>query len=114
EVFENNRISPDYVETIVDYGLPRRERPAGSEAVALGADSAVSDRLSKWPGNLRIVVRADVPVIRSAFTNLRLGLTSGSRFDIEYVWDNEGTAAIRDGDLLVYVMAASGSPADKA
>ena len=114
EVFEDGHIAPDYVEMIVDYALPRRARPAGSEAVALGVDPAVSDRLSKWPGKLRIVVRSDVPVIRSAFTGLKLELFSWSTFDIEYVWDDEGKVAIKDGDLLVYVMAAAGSPEAEA
>jgi hypothetical protein len=114
EVFVDGHIAPDYVEMIVDYALPRRTRPAGSEAVALGVDSAVSDRLSKWPGKLRMVVRSDVPVIRDAFTSLRLNLMSWSRFDIEYVWDNQGKVGLKDGDLLVYVMATSGSPEAKA
>ena len=40
---------------------------------------------------------------RSAFTYLRLYLSGWSEFDIEYVWDNDGTAKLQDGDLLVHV-----------
>lgn len=113
EVFADGHIAPDYIETIVDYALPRRARPAGSEAVALGVDPATSDRLSKWPGKLRVVVRSDVAVPRSAFTSLQLNQMGWSRFDIEYAWENDGKVGFRDGDLLVFVMAAD-SPEARA
>ncbi|NJO33914.1 MAG: hypothetical protein HC869_13000 [Rhodospirillales bacterium] len=71
-----------------------------SEAEALGADPAVTDRLSKWPGKLRMVVRSDPSISRSTFT--RLGW---SQLEIEYVWDNDGTVQLRDGDLLVHIAA---------
>lgn len=104
EVFEGGRIAPGYIDTIVNFAIPRQ--PQVSEADALGADPAVPDRLSKWPGSMRMVVRSDVAMSRGAFTNLRLYLFGWSEFEIEYVWDNEGTVQLRDGDLLVHVAAA--------
>jgi hypothetical protein len=104
EVFEGGRIAPGYVDMIADFAIPRQ--PWVSEADALGADPAVPDRLSKWPEKMRMVVRSDVALSRGAFTNLRLYLFGWSEFEIEYVWDNEGTVQLRDGDLLVHVAAA--------
>ena len=101
EVFEDGRVAPGYVEMIADFAIPRQ--PQVSEAEALGADPAVPDRLSKWPGKMRMVVRSDIAMSRSAFTYLRLYLFGWSEFDIEYVWDNDGTVKLQDGDLLVHV-----------
>jgi hypothetical protein len=101
EVFEGDRIAPGYVDTIADFAIPKR--PQASQAEALGADPAVPDRLSKWPGKMRMVVRSDIAMSRSAFTNLSLYLSGWSEFEIDYVWDNDGTVKLQDGDLLVYV-----------
>jgi hypothetical protein len=103
EVFQDGRITPGYIDMIADYAIPRQARSAGSDAAALGADPAVLDRLSKWPGKLRMVVRSDVPISRGAFTTLRLHLFGWSSFEIEYIWDNERTAVLQNGDLLVHV-----------
>jgi hypothetical protein len=98
EVFEGGRIAPGYIDMIADFAIPRE--PQVSEADVLGADPAVTDRLSKWPGKLRMVVRSDPSIGRSTFTRL-----AWSRLEIEFVWDNDGTVQLRDGDLLVHISA---------
>jgi hypothetical protein len=98
QVFEGGRIAPGYIDMIADFAIPRE--PQVSEADALGADPAVTDRLSKWPGKLRMVVRSDPSIGRSTFTRL-----AWSQIDIEYVWDNDGTVQLQDGDLLVHIAA---------
>ena len=102
EVFEDGRIAPGYVEMIADFAIPRQ--PQVSEAEALGAEPAVPDRLSKWPGKMRMVVRSDIAMSRSAFTYLRLYSSGWSEFDIEYVWNNhEESAKFMIGPVLVHV-----------